>query len=187
MKHYKMIIALAIIAIAFTTTSCSGPKKMAQRIIPTAVNTINSVSLDELNLKHGADYTVVNTITAEATIFYTEQKKGEKITIREENGEFKIVYEFDSEQEKWYRTDFDGVARFGFLSSDDYHQSYSMIEPEYVVRNIAIYRLINAAKVRGADGVIEPVISTNVEQRGRDVVLKTTASAKLIKLKTDAK
>ena len=56
-----------------------------------------------------------------------------------------------------------------------------------MVRNLAIYRIINAAKVRGADGIIEPVISTNVEQRGRDIVLKTTVSAKLIKLKTDAK
>ena len=62
-----------------------------------------------------------------------------------------------------------------------------MKDPEYVVRNLAIYRLINASKVRGADGIIEPVISTNVEQRGNDIVFKTTATAKLIKLKTDGK
>lgn len=160
---------------------------MTQRIIPTAVNTINSVGLKELNLKHGTDYTIVNTITAEATVIYTERRKGEEITIREENGEFRIVYTFDSEQEKWYRTDFDGIARFGFLTNDDYLQDYSLNRPEYVVRNVAIYRLINASKVRGADGVIEPVISTNVEQRGKEIVFKSTVSAKLIKLKTDAK
>lgn len=184
----KIFIFATFVATTLTLVSCGGgPKKMAQRIIPTAVNTINSVRLDELNLKHGTDYTIVNTITAEATIIYTEQRKGEKITIREEHGEFKIIYEFDSEQEKWYRTDFEGVARFGFLNNDDYSESYSMIEPEYVVRNLAIYRLINASKVRGADGVIEPVISTNVEQRGKDIVFKTTAAAKLIKLQTDSK
>lgn len=182
----KFFIIATIVAATLPFVSC-GPKKMIQRIIPTAVNTINSVRLSELNLKHGTDYTIVNTITAEATVIYSEQRKGQQVTIREENGEFRIVYTFDSEQEKWYRTDYDGVARFGFLNNDDYNESYSMTDPEYVVRNIAIYRLINASKVRGADGIIEPVISTNVEQRGRDIVFKTTAMGKLIKLKTDAK
>lgn len=171
----------------FTMTSCFGPRKLTQRIVPTAVNTINSVGLSELNLKHGTDYTIVNTVTAEATIIYTERRKGQEIILKEENNEFKIVYTFDSELEKWYLTDFDGVARFGFLTNDDFGESYSTRNPEYVARNLAIYRLINQAKVRGGDGVIEPVVSSNVEQRGKDIVFRTTASAKLIKLKTDAK
>lgn len=183
----KILILATMVAITLAMTSCFGPKKISQRIVPTAVNTINSVGLSELNLKHGTDYTIVNTVTAEATILYRESKKGEKVTIKEENNEFEITYEFDSEQEKWYRTDFEGIARFGFFSNDDYYQNYSMIYPENVVRNLAMYRIINQAKVRGADGIIEPVISTNVEQRGKDIVFKTIASAKLIKLKTDAK
>ena len=183
----KFIAITMTMACMFTMTSCFGPKKMTQRVVPTAVNTINSVGLSELNLKHGTDYTVVNTVTAEATVLYKERKKGSKITIKEENNEFEITYEFDSEQEKWYRTDFEGIARFGFFSNDDYYQNYSMIYPENVVRNLAMYRLINQAKVRGADGIIEPVVSTNVEQQGKDIVFKTTATAKLIKLKTDAK
>ncbi|MBR1426083.1 MAG: hypothetical protein IJ581_01380 [Paludibacteraceae bacterium] len=187
MLNKKLIIASMTMACMFTMTSCFGPRKMTQRVVPTAVNTINSVGLSELNLKHGTDYTIVNTVTAEATVLYREQKKGTKITIKEENNEFEITFEFDSEQERWYRTDFEGIARFGFFSNDDYYQNYSMIYPENVVRNLAMYRIINQAKVRGADGIIEPVVSTNVEQQGKDIVFKTTATAKLIKLKTDAK
>lgn len=187
MYKNKFILAVALVASTFMMTSCGGPKKMTQRIIPKAVSTINSVGLSELNLKHGTDYTIVNTITADATILYSEQRKGEQITIKEENGEFKLVYTFDSEQEKWYLTDFDGIARFGFLSNDEGQTSLREVNPENVARHFAIYKIINASKVRGADGLIEPVISTNVDQRGKEIVFKTTVSAKLIKLKTDAK
>lgn len=172
---------------AFMMTSCGGPQKVTQRIVPQAVSTINSVGLSELNLKHGTDYTIMNTISAEATVLYSEQLKGQRITIREERGEFKLVYTFDSEQEKWYLTDFDGIARFGFLSNDEGRVSLREINPEYVARNFAIYQIINASKVRGADGVIEPIISTNVEQRGKEIAFKTTVSAKQIKLKVDTK
>ncbi len=169
-------------------TSCGGgPKKIAQRIVPTAVNTINSVGLSELNLKHGTDYTIMSTITAEATVLYSEQRKGEKVIMKEENGEFKLVYEVDQETDRWRLVDFEGIARFGFLTNDDFGESYSTRDPEYVTRNAAIYRLINQAKVRGADGVIEPIVSTNVEQRGKQIVFRATVSAKMIKLKADAK
>ena len=185
MKQKFLILATILVALTMIT-SCRTQQVVRKRI-PVAVNTVNSVRLDELNLKHGSDYTIVNTITAEATIFYSTHRKGEKFTLREENGEFSITYEYNSEKDDFICTDFNGVARFGFLTTDDYNQDYSLDKPEYVVRNLAIYRLINASKVRGADGVIEPVISTNVEQRGKEIVFKTTVAAKLIKLKTDAK
>ena len=156
-------------------------------IMPEAINTINSVGLKELNLKHGTDYTIMNTVTAEATVIYSVKRKGDEITIKEENGEFKITFKYDKDNGKWYRADYEGIARFGFLSNDYGNTYTNVIAPEYIVRNLAIYRLINASKVRGADGVIEPVVSTNVEERGKDVVFKTTVSAKLLKLKADAK
>lgn len=178
----KLFIATAILLNAFLFTSCT-----TYTIIPKAINTVNSVRLEELNLKHNSDYTIVNTTTSEATVIYSE-KVGEKIKIKEENGEFEITYERDKKSGKYYISECKGVARFGFLSNDYGSTSLSdNISPEDIVRKLAIYRLINAAKVRGADGVIEPVISTNVEQRGKDIVLKTTVSAKLIKLSVDAK
>jgi len=184
----KLFLCATLVATTLLVISCA-PKKhvVEQRIVPTAINTINSVGLSELNLKHGTDYTVVNTVTSDATILYSEQRKGQQVTIKEENGEFKLIYRYDSENERWYLEDFDGIARFGFFSNDYGRVSLREVNPHDVVRNLAVYRLINASKVRGADGVIEPVISTNVEQRGKEIVFKTTCTAKLIKLKTDAK
>ncbi len=184
----NLLLAVVLMTSTFMMTSCvATQQKMTQRIVPQAVSTINSVGLSELNLKHGTDYTVMNTVSSEATVLYSEQRKGQQITLREERGEFKLVYTFDNEQEKWYLTDFEGIARFGFLSNDEGRISLREANPEYVARNFAIYQLINASKVRGADGVIEPIISTNVEQRGKEIAFKTTVSAKLIKLVIDAK
>lgn len=180
MKKTTSFTLLALLLGIFFT-SCTSYK-----IIPKAVNTVNSVGLRELNLKHGSDYTIMNTTTAEATVYYSEGIG--KISIREENNEFEIIYTEDKKTGKWIISTCKGIARFGFLSNDYGSTSLGdQISPEDIVRRLAIYRLINATKVRGADGVIEPVISTNIEQRGRDIVFKTTASAKLIKLSTDSK
>lgn len=181
MKKTTSFTFLALLLSIFFT-SCTSSYK----IIPKAVNTVNSVGLKELNLKHGSDYTIMNTTTAEATVYYSESIG--KISIREENNEFEIIYTEDKKTGKWSISTCKGIARFGFLSNDYGSTSLSdQISPEDIVRKLAIYRLINATKVKGADGVIEPVISTNIEQRGRDIVFKTTASAKLIKLSSDSK
>ena len=60
-----------------------------------------------------------------------------------------------------------------------------IIQPEDVARRLAIYRLINMAQLDGSDGLIEPVIATSLEQSGKQVVFKTTVTAKTIKIKTD--
>jgi len=78
----------------------------------------------------------------------------------------------------------------GYLSNDYDNELFDIGPyPHWIVRRLAIYRLINAAKISGGDGVIEPIISTNVEQgrSSHDIVLKTTVSAKLIKIKPDGK
>jgi len=83
-----------------------------------------------------------------------------------------------------------GIVRLGYLSNDYSEQLMDIPPyPHWLVRRIAIYRLINAAKVAGADGVIEPIISTNIEQGAtkKDIIYKTTVSAKLIKIKPDGK
>lgn len=182
----KLFLTVSLVACMCLMTSCGGPSKMIQRIVPTAVNTVNSVRLNELNLQHGTDYSIMNTVTAEATVFYTTKKKGQVVILEEENGECWLEYKFDSQQEKWGLVDFEGVARYGFLSNDEGRVSIREINPEDMARNIAIYRLINASKVRGADGVIEPVISTNVGELNGKIVFKTTVSAKLMKLNVDS-
>lgn len=179
---------VAMLATIFLMTSCGILKKSAPTLaIPQAINTINSVSLRELNLKHGEDYTILNTVTAEAAVIYSTQSKGKHVTITEENGEFKSEWKYDDDSNEMYLFDYEGIARFGFLGNDYGNTFTNVMAPQYIVRHLAIYRLINLAKVRGADGVVEPVISTNVESRGKDIVFKTTATAKLMKLAVDAK
>ena len=173
----KKILYIAIVGIATVLCSCG-----ASNFIPRAVNTINSVTLEELNLARN-DYEIINTITAEATVSakYTMQF----ITMQEGTGEFKITSMWDKKNEKWVIRSVDGIARLGYLSND-----YANLDlargPEDMARNIAVYRLINLAKTMDADGVIEPVISTSAEQTGHnEVTFKSVVQAKVIKLKTN--
>ncbi len=182
----KFFLQLIIVVATIVMYSCN-----SLRIIPQAVNTINSVRLDELNLER-KDYIILNTISAEAVII--ARYSDNEIRITEQNNEFAIKFnqvtlgQGANKSTGWTVDKVDGVARFGFLSND-YNATEVGPYPHYMVRNLAIYRLINASKVAGADGVIEPVISTNIEQgdKKNEVVYKTTVSAKLIKLKPDGK
>lgn len=153
-------------------------------VVPKAVNTVNVVSLKELNLTRG-DYQVLKTVTAEAAIVYTENKKGSVCTMKGTDENFYITYTFDKEG-YLESEDFSGVLRFGYLYND-YKINDGVIYPEEMARRLAIYRLINMVQLQGADGVIEPVISTNIEntKNKRECILKTTVRAKLVKLKSD--
>jgi hypothetical protein len=160
-------------------------------VIPKAINTVNAVSLDEMNLQR-KDYSVLKTISADAVVTY-KQNGSRKITVQEAGGDFKFVYKYHGFGKNgfWSLDVFSGVARLGYLDNDYIrYDTYvaDEIKPEFMARAIATYRLINACKVAGGDGVIEPIVSTNVEQSGfRTVTYKTTVSAKIIKLHTDSK
>lgn len=151
------------------------PSCIRQKALPRAVNTINSAPLEALNLVR-EDYEILNTITADATIYYRQKSKSYTISNNEDGFWFKNVQGI-------YK--FAGILKLGFLSNDYAIGNLSNLQPEEVSRGLAIYRAINLAQQYGADAVIEPTISTNVEQVGRDIVFKSTITAKLIKLKTD--
>lgn len=177
----KKSILFITITIALFFTACSTPSA----IVPTAVNTVNSVSLRELNLER-KDYKILNTISAEASVIYSQF--GGAITIKEVNGDFSVGFKREKVDGKrqWIYSGCTGVARYGFLSNDYSNVgNINDIHPETIARNLAVYRLINACKIAGGDGVIEPVISTNIGQEGRNIVFKTTVSAKVIKINTD--
>ena len=182
MKKITFVSAIGL-CLVMTMSSCRST------IIPQAINTVNAVSLEEMNLER-KDYIVLNTVSAEASIICHYGRKD--INIKEVNDEFSITFtpkkSIGKKVEGWEIKNVKGIARFGFLKND-YDMPVIGPYPHYVVRELAIYRLINASKVAGADGVIEPVISTNVEQgrTGRDIIYKTTVSAKLIKIKPDGK
>ena len=80
----KKIFIIICILCAILLSSC----KLA--IIPTAINTVNSVTLEELNLER-KDYKILNTISADASITY-RQIGANKIIIEDPNGEFKLKF-----------------------------------------------------------------------------------------------
>lgn len=166
----KFIYMIAVASLFLT--SCGSEKKL---VIPRAVNTINSAPLEALNLAR-EDYEILNTITADATVYYRQKSRTYTITNKEDGFSFTNIQGICK---------FSGILKLGFLSNDYMIGDFSNLQPEEVSRGLAIYRAINLAQQYGADAVIEPTISTNVEQIGKDIVFKSTITAKLIKLKTD--
>lgn len=167
----KKLVYIAVTLIGLT--SCG----VQSVIIPKATNTVSTASFKDLNLAR-ADYEILNTITAEAVIISEEKsnKNGQNLTLTEENNEFELKFYDDRIEHK-------GIVRLGYLASDYTYDPDELRSAESLARRLAIYRLINIAQQNGADGIIEPTVSTAVEQVGNKTIrLKTTAVAKIIKL-----
>lgn len=170
------------IGVLLVLTSCS------TQIIPRAVNTVNAVSIEELNLER-KDYKILNTVSAEATITYTASLDGKEYTIKCPDEDFALKFtKKNGRRNKGWHCNYKGIVKLGYLAND-YKYEDSALSPEEVARRLAIYRLINQAKLAGADGVIEPIISTNIDngekKASRETIFKSTISAKLIKLVTN--
>jgi len=131
---------------------------------------------------------VLETISSEATVTVTYSSDNTMIEVRDADNTFSYKKVSGSS----ILLEADGVIRAGYLTND--YGSINFDSPEDVVRRVAIYRIINRSQQMGADGLIEPVIYTNVDniastKRGREltVVYKTTVLAKPIKLKVTGK
>ena len=103
----------------------------------------------------------------------------------DESGEFTLSYKLVNNL--WIPDKYSGVMKLGYLANDTYNTNIGgLIAPDALSRRIAIYRVVNMVQQYGADGIIEPIVSTNVEEVQKDVVVyKTTVSGKIIKLKTN--
>lgn len=177
MKKYVMsVIALMSFVVVMTLSSCFGKKAL---VPPRAVNTVNTIGLSELNLERN-DYEVLDRITADAFVVYEETNGMVKIT--DDTGECEVVY--DKTEKGLIMKKIKGFFKMGYLHNDYVNENNN--NPEDFARKLAIYRLINTVNEMGADGIIEPVISTNVSPEGkRTAIFKTTVSGKVIKLKTN--
>lgn len=168
-----------ILFAALMLTSCSLIK--INTPLPRAVNTVNSITLNELNLDR-EDYEILKTVTAEGTIIYSKSSWDGSISIKSSDGEFEIKYK--KTKDGW-DCNHAGILKLGYLSNDYQVTPLEKENPEMVARRLAIYRLVNLVNEYGADGVLEPVISTNVESKARDVIFQTVVKAKLVKVKTN--
>ena len=78
----RLLFALILLVVS---TSCS------QVILPRAINTVNAVSLDELNLVR-SDYKILNTVTADALVYYSTSADGKIVTIQCPEDNFALKY-----------------------------------------------------------------------------------------------
>lgn len=92
---------------------------------------------------------------------------------------------YDYSLKKGWFCKFSGILKLGYLSGDYVGETTNLFRPEDVARRLAIYRLINEAQQYGTDVLIAPTVATNVEQLGDRVIFKSTATAKIVKIKTD--
>lgn len=180
----KITIGLFVVFLA-VMSSCR-----SVRVVPQAKSSVKAVSLSELRLTN-SDYSVLNTITADATIrvtYYSDR------SIEVEDVDNTFVYKLKPVGKVGsglYMLDkTEGVIRVGFLSNSS--ENVDLAIPEDVARAVSIYRIIGLSQQMGADGLIEPVISTNIEGTSGlmgklSVTYKTTVSAKPVKLKVTGK
>lgn len=168
-------------AIGLMLTSC-GVMKPKTSIIPKAINTVNTASFNELNLAR-ADYEVLNTITADAIVERKTNKNDTRIELSDPSNEFSLVYEKDKTGN--WECFHSGIIKLGYLHNDYSYNSDDLMHGENLARRLAIYRLINVAQQNGADGIIEPTVSTSVEQQGKTIIYRSVVSAKIIRLKTN--
>lgn len=180
MKKCTIISALFLLVVV---SSCRS--SFNSIIIPRAVNTVNAVRLSELNLTN-TDYTILNTITKEATVYVTYSD--DEFSLRDLENTFSYTYSKDDDNIKLEEQS--GVLRAGYFSNEN--ADLDFLNPESIARRMAVYRLISESQQIGADGLIEPVVSTTFEKIGEGrseitVAYKTTVSAKPIKLKVTGK
>lgn len=178
-KHFVIAVfsALSILAL----TSCGSHKSL---IVPHAVSTVNSIPTAALNLQKG-DYEILNTVTETASI--TAKYAGWQLKITSGDGDFSYTFRFDKKT-GWNLHSFSDTANFGYLMTD-MNQTIEMPDAEEFARRVAIARLIDSVKDYGADGVLEPIVTTRANNSGRNTVEYTAiVSAKIIKIHpTDGK
>lgn len=177
--NFRRSLLWLLVSIPLMLTSCR-----TSLFVPQAVNTINTASLDALNLQR-KDYQILNTITAESKVVFRYSYDGNSFSVNCPDDDFSLRYT-KSKKGGWICT-YDGVLRLGFLGNDYMHLlPHEIATPDYVVRGLALYRAVNEAQQYGADAVIEPTIATNIEKTGnREYVFKSIVTAKLVKFNTD--
>lgn len=175
--YKKILYVSAILATVALMTSCGGQKSL---IIPRAVSSADAISVGALNLQKG-DYDILNTVTETASVTATYSGKTLKLTSGD--GDFSYKFKFNNST-GWNLVSFHGTATFGYLLQD---ASYEIELPnaEEFARRVAIARLIEVVKDYGADGVLEPIVTTRASNASKNVVeYQATVTAKIVKIHT---
>ena len=180
MGKSKLMAAIAAATIAFSFSSCSGVRNL---VVPLAVSTADAIPAAALNLVKG-DYDILASVTETASV--TAKYSGTALTITSGDGDFSYYFSYDKKI-GWSLRKFSGTATFGYLQSDAASPE-EMPEAEEFARRVAIARLIEAVKDYGADGVLEPIVTTRASNAGNNKVeYQASVTAKIVKIHPTAK
>ncbi|MDE5811942.1 MAG: hypothetical protein K2G64_00975 [Muribaculaceae bacterium] len=175
MGKSKLFNIVASLAFVLTLASCSGPRNL---IVPHAVNSADAISVAGLNLQKG-DYDILASVTETASV--TAKYTGNSLVITSGDGDFAYYFNFNPKK-GWTLNRFSGAATLGYFLSDAQSPS-EMPEAEEFARRVAIARLIETVKDYGADGVLEPIITTRASNAGNRVIeYQASATAKIVKI-----
>ena len=171
-RHFYL---LGIISLLLVSASCGGPRAL---VVPHAISTANSIPMGALNLNKG-DYEILNTVTQTASI--SVKYKRNSITIKSLEGDFAYWFKYDLKN-GWFLKKFNGTATFGYLMNEPESNGLLLDAAEFS-RRVAISKLIDVVKDYGAEGALEPIVTTRVTNSGNNTVeYHTTASAKIVKI-----
>ena len=175
MSKIKSLVTALIVVITLSLTSCNGVRNL---VVPHAVSSADAIPAAALNLAK-SDYDIMASVTESASVIasYT----GQSLTIKSGDGDFAYYFSFDKKN-GWSLRKFSGTATFGYLQSE-VSSPEAMPEAEEFARRVAIARLIETVKDYGADGVLEPIVTTRVSNAGHNTVeYQASVTAKIVKI-----
>lgn len=167
---------MTVMAVVMVTllNSCGGTRNL---IVPHAVSTADAIPAAALNLTKG-DYDIMASVTETASV--TAKYTGNSLTIQSSDGDFAYLFAYD--KNGWTLKKFKGTANFGYLQTD-VNGFAEMPEAEEFARRVAIARLIETVKDYGADGVLEPIVTTRASNSGRNTIeYQASVTAKIVKI-----
>ena len=176
----KILLAFAACCgLMFGLTSCGGQKNL---IVPRAVSTAGAIPVSALNMQKG-DYDILASVTENASV--TAHYSSAGLKIQSGDGDFAYTFKFNNKT-GWNLHKFSGTATFGYLLSD-INNSPDIPNAEEFARRVAISRLIETIKDYGADGVLEPIVTTRASNSGRGTVeYQASVTAKIVKVHPSA-
>lgn len=174
----KHLLSLAVCcALMLVLNSCGGQKSL---IVPRAVSTAGAIPVSALNLQKG-DYDILASVTESASV--TARYSSSELKIQSGDGDFTYTFKFDKNR-GWNLHKFSGTATFGYLLSD-ISNNPDLPNAEEFARRVAISRLIETIKDYGADGALEPIVTTRASNAGRGTVeYQASVTAKIVKVHT---
>lgn len=172
MKSKLILVAVAIVtALAFTSCGSSS------LLVPRAISTAEIVPAQALNLQKGS-YDIMASVTETSSVTVKYSKNAMEV----KSGDGVFSYNFALGKMGWELKKFQGIATFGYLTSD-IEGSSVMPSGEEFARRVAISRLIEQVKDYGADGVLEPIVTTRASNIGKNQVeYQAIVTSKLVKI-----